>query len=86
MDAYLRRGPNIEITTDASPWGIGGWVSIDGFVTELFSDPLGDLDVAEFGHEIGSAEGQQSWEALAILVALRLWRRLWLITRAVIVV
>ena len=30
-----------------------------------------------FGHERGSSAGQQTWEALSLLVALRVWRDTW---------
>ena len=30
-----------------------------------------------FRHDLGDSDGQQTWEALALLVALRLWRHHW---------
>ncbi len=40
LDAYLRQGPTIEIGTDASPWGLGGWLSRDGVITHFFASPI----------------------------------------------
>ena len=41
------------------------------------ADALTPHDEAIFGHSIGSAEGQQTWEALVALVALRSWKAHW---------
>ena len=30
LDAHLRRGQRLQITTDASPWGLGGVLEADG--------------------------------------------------------
>ena len=66
---------NLEIVTDASPWGWGGYLEAVGqnTILQYFSSPLDSLDTDRFGVEIGSPDGQQYWEALSILVALRLW-------------
>lgn len=32
LDAFNRVGTVVEIGTDASPWGMGGWLSIDGAI------------------------------------------------------
>ena len=69
LEANQRSGAQVEIGTDASPWGLGGWIAIDGKITEYFSLQITQQVVAKFGHEIGPAYGQQSWECLAILVA-----------------
>ena len=74
----------MEIGTDASPWGLGGWIAIDGKITEYFSSQITQQDVAKFGHEIGSADGQQSWECLAILVAIDIWHAKWAQQRVVL--
>lgn len=52
LDAFLRRGDNITITTDASPWCIGGVLEINGSVASFFCDRLGSsgrtlLDLGE---------------------------------------
>ena len=42
-----------------------------------FSEALSEDDLLQFGFQRGCNKGQQTWEALAALVALRLWRPLW---------
>ena len=67
----------IRITTDASPWGLGGHLGIGDNVLAYFSSPVSKHDETILGITIGSPNGQQILEALALLVALRLWRRYW---------
>ena len=74
----VHRPPSsIEVVLDASPWGLGGYLQSlsSGAIIEFFASPLGEEDTSRFAVEIGSANGQQFWEALSILVALRLWAR-----------
>jgi hypothetical protein len=77
VSLYMGLGPEIMITTDASPWGLAGVLSVDGVIIELFECAVSLLDVEIFGHEIGSANGQQTWEALAQLIGLRIWKQKW---------
>ena len=65
------------IVTDASPWGIGGWISIEGVIVSFFYDRVTDEDAAALQTEVGSHLGQQSFEGLAMLVALKCWREHW---------
>ena len=67
----------MEITTDASVWGIGGWISVGGKPTAYFSDFITHDDELVLGHKRGEHEGQQGFQALALLVAVRLWAPLW---------
>eukprot|EP00959_Pyramimonas_sp_CCMP1952_P117899 2465389-Pyramimonas_sp.AAC.1 len=77
LDAYLGTGPKIRIVTDASPWGLGGFIVIEGVFVSWFAVELRQ-DLAEvLGVEIGSCTGQQTLEAFAILLALRLWCKHW---------
>ena len=82
LNVYMRLGDKVDIYTDASPWGIGGWIAIGGSPRAYFAQELLASDVKFFRQEIGSCEGQQTWEALAILVALRVWKSLWQHVRA----
>jgi hypothetical protein len=75
--AYLREGTYVEIGTDASPWGMGGWLRVDGRIKEYFACPVTSDDVSMFGIETGTPAGQQVWECLAVLVALDIWRKHW---------
>ena len=74
MAEYLGNGAEAEIGTDASPHGLGGWLSINGKIARYFSCRLTAEDSQIFAHELGSCLGQQTWESLAILVAARIWR------------
>jgi len=61
------------IATDASPWGIGGILVRQGEVVEYFYDHIHLEDCKRFNAEIGSSAFNTLWEALALLVAIRLW-------------
>ena len=59
---------------DASPWGLGGvLLAPNGKVVEYFADVIQPHDVEFLGVEIGSCRSQSTLEALAVLVAVRLW-------------
>ncbi len=77
VQAYLRQGPVVEIGTDASPWGMGGWLSINDTITHYFACPVTPDDASIFGHEIGSSTGQQVWECLAVLIGVAIWSDQW---------
>jgi len=78
IDAYLNEGLQIELTLDASPWGLGGILKEDGEIIEFFASPLTHEDFGRFKFQAGSPDGQQCWESLSALVALRLWKSRWL--------
>ena len=65
------------ITLDATPWGLGGIIEKHNKIVSFFSSSLSDLDSQIFGHSIGEASGQQVWESLSALVALRAWKGYW---------
>ena len=67
----------VEIGTDASPWGLGGWLAIDGIITEYFTSQLTNADSEKFGIPLADACGQQVWEALAMLTAIDLCSNTW---------
>ena len=73
LEEFSGTGPLWEIGTDASPWGLGGWLSCDGKITKYYTSPVSEEDLGVFGLIRGSCESQQTLEGLAILVALRLW-------------
>ena len=79
VDSFLRRGQRITITTDASPYGIGGVLELDGVISSFFGDRVTvlDRDVLGLGAEPSSRD-QQALEALAVLVSLREWSGFWL--------
>ena len=70
---YQGRGDTILIGIDASPYGTGGWIGINGKVMEYFSDTIQANDEAILQVKPGQHESKQTLQFLAILIALRLW-------------
>ena len=78
LDAYLRRGKSVVLTTDASPFGIGAVLVIDGVITAHLSDTICAMDRATLGLQTEpSCKDQQALEALAVLVSLREFASHW---------
>ena len=77
LQHYLEDDNSLEIVLDASPWGMGAIIRDHGTVVEYFSSPLTSEDTERFGFPIGDASGQQTWECLCCLVALRTWSARW---------
>lgn len=77
LSVYLRQGVQIQIGTDASPYGLGGWISIGDTIKHHFYSPVTADNEQAFQLESGTSVGQQVWECLALLVALRIWQPLW---------
>ena len=75
---HKRSGPEVVFGTDASPYGLGGWIAVDGHIQHYFSCAISSHDEEIYGVASGTCIGQQIWECLAVLVALRLW---WAIIR-----
>ena len=73
LEEYGNHGPVWEIGTDASPWGLGGWLACNGTITRYFACAVGQEDLDLYEIQRGSCNGQQTLEGLAILVAMRLW-------------
>jgi hypothetical protein len=67
--------PRHTIAVDASPWGIGGWLMDGAKVICAFADAVQPDDIARFEIEVGRPEHQALLEALALLVAVRLFSR-----------
>ena len=57
---------------------------IDGIIKHFFACPITDEDVAVYDMPRGTADGQQLWECLAILVAVDIWSSLWLQNRIIL--
>jgi hypothetical protein len=70
---FQGHGDKIEIGTDASPWGLGGWLAINDVITKYFFCDLSIFDITLYNLVLGACEGQQVLECLAILVAIRGW-------------
>jgi hypothetical protein len=84
VSSYLGVSSHVCIMLDASPWGLGGIIMVDSVILEYFADSFTDFDVAMFGHCLGSPDGQQTWEALAMLASLRAWASIWQDERTVL--
>ena len=69
------RSAVLEVATDACPWGIGGVLIENAQITAFYLDYLHREDLQRFRLQAGDSSGNSVWEALAILVALRLWHR-----------
>ena len=68
---YSGSGPHLRLITDACPWGMGGVFTVDMWIVGWFATQITAYVVELFGHAIGDPAGQQTWEALAILIGLR---------------
>ena len=64
---------SVRVSTDASPWGIGGILWIKGRPAAFFGDPIQQGDLSLFNAKIGDSAFTTLWEALAIAVAIKLW-------------
>ena len=61
------------VATGASPWGIGGILVLKGQVVAYFADIIQDEDLVRFRAKRGDSSYMTVWEAIAMLVAVRLW-------------
>ena len=61
------------ITTDACPFGIGGTLRVSGALKEAFASDLPEFELRKFKANRGESKFTTVWEALALLVACRLW-------------
>ena len=64
----------ICFTCDASPWGIGAVLYRHGRPVGYYYDSITTIDLNRFRAKLGDSAFLTIWEALAILVALRVWR------------
>lgn len=65
--------PTVSFAVDASPWGIGGVLYEGHRVLAWFADDITDDDLSYFNATKGIPDFNTLWEALAILVGLRIW-------------
>ena len=59
--------------TDASPWGLGGVLLVEGRAVACFASKLTRADAVRLHAKIGESKYMPRWEALALLVAAKLW-------------
>ena len=75
--AFRKLGPVVVITWDASPFGMGATLQIQGQFREFFAVRVSPAEQDILGVQAGDCQGQQVWEALAGLIALRQWAVPW---------
>ena len=71
---------------DASPFGFGAVFIENGEVQEYLYEEVSAEDISTFSLVVGSPDGQQILEALAMLIALRVWSARWRQLRTTVVV
>jgi hypothetical protein len=64
---------NSFVATDASPWGMGGILVIAGKIERYFTTELSAADLRHFNAARGVSDWTTVWEALALLIAAKLW-------------
>ena len=72
----LPESKRMRVSVDASPWGIGGVLSEGVTPVAYFADDITTEDLRRFQASRGDSAFNTVWEALAILVGLRVWREL----------
>ena len=77
LSHYYGRSLPIIITTDACPWGLGGFLTIGQHTVACFTSALTAEDEQWLRIKIGESSSQQVAEGLAMLVALRIWKKYW---------
>ncbi len=76
-DRHAGRGDAVDIICDASPFGFGAVLVLNGRPKEYLAEAISADDAGIFQFTVGDCKGQQTWEALCILIALRVWSRVW---------
>ena len=74
LEAHLTPAHRLPLVFDASPWGIGAVLYRDGVPLFYFISALTKYDEQRFRYKIGDHKGQQTWESLSVLVALKTWQ------------
>ena len=82
LKGYMKKLPLVTITWDASRYGMGATLQLEGKFMEYFSIQITELDQQVLETPAGAHEGQQVWEALAGLIARRHWDVYWQFQRA----
>ncbi len=77
LEAFRGRGPSVSMCFDASPWGAGVFLMIDGVLLSWFTTAFTEVDEHAVGIVFGSSRCHQVAEALAILFGLRAWLSAW---------
>ena len=73
VETFFNHGDRLQITADASIYGLGAWLTVNGVITSWFAVAVEPLDMQVLQRQFHHHESQQACEALCLLVALRLW-------------
>ena len=71
--SHLSPAADVAIVFDAPPWGLGAVLYIDNVPRYYLLDKITPFDEQRYQHRSGDHRGQQVWESLTILVALKAW-------------
>ena len=77
LDAFQGRGTSVIMCLDASPWGLGGFLTEDDVIVSWFASPIGEIEQTLLDINVADCACQQTVEALAVLAALRCWSGRW---------
>ena len=61
------------LAVDASPWGMGGILVLNGELFRYFKSEITSLNLSKCRATVGESAWNTVWEALALLIAFRLW-------------
>jgi hypothetical protein len=75
---YIGSGRQVTMDLDASPWGVGGYLTENGSIVSWFASALSVSERAALGISLGDCAAQKTVEALAALIALRAWSKRWI--------
>ena len=67
----------IQLAFDASPWGYGGVMLVNGCPKEFFAEDISELGEEILESKVGDCRGQARFEGMAVLIGLRLWLPAW---------
>ena len=77
IDYYSHPGIRVAIYLDASPYGFGPVLLVEGVIKSWFAAPVSNHDLTVHQHGRGCSKGQQTWEALVLLMAVKIWLSWW---------
>ena len=66
-------GDGTYIATDACPWGMAGVLFINNLPVAWYACQLDSRDLRRFRASRGDCRHNTTWEALALLIAIRIW-------------
>ena len=67
----------VVVAFDASPWGLGAVLYLDGVPVAWIANALDEHDCRRYNMNLGDCKGQQIWKFLSVPAALRAWFTYW---------